>query len=514
MEQKNDKPKRKVLVRRLRDMRPFEIAWVPKGANDVDFLVTKSANGAVEQVLMDASVLKAVLVGVHGQLTQLSLKATDVSFADEIDTLKAEVDQVLKGMVDISSIGPGGQHQEQVMPVGGQAANQQPRPLPPEHGFPLDNPSLENVKLEDDLHQQQLATGTAEDPTIGARQPENEGQCAGGGNLPSFCAAGQSGGDRLGDDLAVPGGKPMHETGQPEELEANKAWQKPWEKKDPKAADEAKACEAKKSCGGGTDAAQLADEGIRPQVAKTCTPEDEAAVEKTELSDDAHEMSCRKEWPEYQVEKAKSPPKGYPKEKAQYGDPENYAYPLDTEAHVRAALSYFSMPKNNKKYTPTERNQIWGRIVTAAKKRGIKVKATNKATNKAGCTSAVHKESPMEEQKNPMVAQMDGTPIPNSPAPTQSLPAVSSVTKADLDALAVALKASFTEALKGMVTEISSGIPGMVAKQVETIVQKSGVIVAQTVSTPAVPSATVVDSPVSDQKVKTEWPADFNSGEK
>lgn len=48
-------------------------------------------------------------------------------------------------------------------------------------------------------------------------------------------------------------------------------------------------------------------------------------------------------------------------------------YPIDTEAHVRAALAYINMPKNADKYTPEQLETIKGRIHAAAKKLGIEV---------------------------------------------------------------------------------------------------------------------------------------------
>lgn len=66
-------------------------------------------------------------------------------------------------------------------------------------------------------------------------------------------------------------------------------------------------------------------------------------------------------------------PKGYPKEKKLYADPNNYKYPLDTYDHVRAAIGYFSKPKNNQLYSAEERKAIWGRIKSAAKKHGVEL---------------------------------------------------------------------------------------------------------------------------------------------
>lgn len=69
----------------------------------------------------------------------------------------------------------------------------------------------------------------------------------------------------------------------------------------------------------------------------------------------------------------KSPPKGYPKSRSQYADPTRWKYPIDTEEHVRAALSYFSKPANRTGYSGDEVKKIAGRILSAALKRGITV---------------------------------------------------------------------------------------------------------------------------------------------
>ena len=69
----------------------------------------------------------------------------------------------------------------------------------------------------------------------------------------------------------------------------------------------------------------------------------------------------------------KSPPKGYPSDKGKYADPTNFKYPLDTEAHVRAALSYFSKSKNRSTYSPQEQKFMWKRIIAAAKKYDIEL---------------------------------------------------------------------------------------------------------------------------------------------
>src|ERR1700756_4887405 len=66
-----------------------------------------------------------------------------------------------------------------------------------------------------------------------------------------------------------------------------------------------------------------------------------------------------------------------PKEgKSKYGDvtfadPKNKKYPLDSEAHVRAAWSYINMPKNAAKYSPADVASIKRKIKAAGKKYDI-----------------------------------------------------------------------------------------------------------------------------------------------
>jgi phage I-like protein len=56
---------------------------------------------------------------------------------------------------------------------------------------------------------------------------------------------------------------------------------------------------------------------------------------------------------------------------ANFADAKNKKYPLDTEAHVRAALSYWGMSKNRAKYSAEDQKTIGGKIRAAAKKLGI-----------------------------------------------------------------------------------------------------------------------------------------------
>lgn len=75
------------------------------------------------------------------------------------------------------------------------------------------------------------------------------------------------------------------------------------------------------------------------------------------------------------VEDKLEPRKGYPKKPTTYADRKNYKYPVDTEAHVKAVLSYFGNADNRKKYTESEQRDIARRIVAAAKRFGIDVDA-------------------------------------------------------------------------------------------------------------------------------------------
>ena len=72
-----------------------------------------------------------------------------------------------------------------------------------------------------------------------------------------------------------------------------------------------------------------------------------------------------------------TPPKEYRKggatSRSEYADPSRYKYPVDNEKHARAAMSYFSKPKNHGMYSGAERKSIARRIVRAARKFGITI---------------------------------------------------------------------------------------------------------------------------------------------
>jgi hypothetical protein len=60
-------------------------------------------------------------------------------------------------------------------------------------------------------------------------------------------------------------------------------------------------------------------------------------------------------------------------------------YPIDKE-HIRAAISYFSKPKNHEPYSSSQIKSIWGRIKAAASKFGIDLSPD---TGKVAATSAL-----------------------------------------------------------------------------------------------------------------------------
>jgi HK97 family phage prohead protease len=66
-----------------------------------------------------------------------------------------------------------------------------------------------------------------------------------------------------------------------------------------------------------------------------------------------------------------------------YADPKNGKYPIDTEAHCRAALAYISMPKNAAMYplNGVTLSEVKGRIVAACKKFGIEVSGDSGSGN-------------------------------------------------------------------------------------------------------------------------------------
>lgn len=56
-----------------------------------------------------------------------------------------------------------------------------------------------------------------------------------------------------------------------------------------------------------------------------------------------------------------------------YQDDGKARYPIDTEEHVRAALSYFGQAKNRSQYSSAQQRTILGRIRSAARRMGVEV---------------------------------------------------------------------------------------------------------------------------------------------
>ena len=53
---------------------------------------------------------------------------------------------------------------------------------------------------------------------------------------------------------------------------------------------------------------------------------------------------------------------------SQFGDPTNHLYLIDSKESAEEAINSFGMAKNQKKYSVSERAQVWGRIKCLAKK--------------------------------------------------------------------------------------------------------------------------------------------------
>lgn len=59
----------------------------------------------------------------------------------------------------------------------------------------------------------------------------------------------------------------------------------------------------------------------------------------------------------------------------QFADMVNNKYPIDTEAHIRAAWSYINHKDNASQYDPEDVETIKDRIRRAAKKHGIEIES-------------------------------------------------------------------------------------------------------------------------------------------
>jgi hypothetical protein len=76
----------------------------------------------------------------------------------------------------------------------------------------------------------------------------------------------------------------------------------------------------------------------------------------------------------------KTPPEGYPKDRSEYADPDDYLFPLDTEKRVRSALSYFD---KHKWASEEKKKRAAKRILSRAKKYEINVDTDSKVYHAA-----------------------------------------------------------------------------------------------------------------------------------
>lgn len=131
-----------------------------------------------------------------------------------------------------------------------------------------------------------------------------------------------------------------------------------------------------------------------------------------------------------------------------YADPgyrnKTARYPVDTEAHVRAAWSYINVQKNRAFYSPEQLKNIEGRIQSAAKKFGIKIKEDNKMSDKKDtvvaneeqpedtATEEKIKEAPAEEVTEDAPAAKEDAPA-EKPTEDDPAPAETPVEKENAD---------------------------------------------------------------------------------
>lgn len=161
------------------------------------------------------------------------------------------------------------------------------------------------------------------------------------------------------------------------------------------------------------------DEAVRNLLRTDPTPDDSTVHKLAERIgaevDDVEEAiykiagkTIKKALPEAGAEGGnKTAPKEYREggatSKRDYADPANFKYPIDTEEHVRAAISYFSKPKNAGVYSAAEQKSIWGRIRAAAKRHGIELGEESGPPSVEKCAKCIKGEqsSPVGEGRVP-----------------------------------------------------------------------------------------------------------------
>lgn len=87
-----------------------------------------------------------------------------------------------------------------------------------------------------------------------------------------------------------------------------------------------------------------------------------------------------------------------------YQDDKKKRYPLDSEAHCRAAWSYINQSGNAGKYSPEQLKRIKSRIKAAGKKYGIEFADEGKVTATAGTTTIVMNDTGGRELRDALIA--------------------------------------------------------------------------------------------------------------
>ena len=149
----------------------------------------------------------------------------------------------------------------------------------------------------------------------------------------------------------------------------------------------------------------------------------------------------------------KSPPKGYPSDPSQYLDPQGWKYPVDTEEHVRAALSYLSQESNASKYSDSQLKTMWSKLKAAANKFGITV---GESTGKAAPCDEDAEKKPAETEKADAVTAADTTAattlvetVTEAPQTVNAEPAF------DIEAVKALMKSAVDEAIAPILAEMA-----------------------------------------------------------
>jgi len=152
---------------------------------------------------------------------------------------------------------------------------------------------------------------------------------------------------------------------------------------------------------------------------------------------------------ETEIENAVKEPYG----KVKYADPgykgDKKRYPIDSEAHVRAAWSYINMPKNQEGYTAEQIKNIKGRITSAAKKYGISIKNNEEVNKMTEEETPKIEPAPVAEVKED-VAAAPAEPIAEAPKEEVKEPAPAEAVEAPVAPAAETENSEIKEEFKAM----------------------------------------------------------------